>query len=196
MSLRARRPYIHRVFAAQCDIALSNLERIAARAGTAVDVVMVCGTDFGTQNSSFCSVDTFRDLWLPYYRRVNQWIHANTGWRTLKHSCGAVGKFIPSFIEAGFDVLNPIQCSAAGMEPERLKEQYGDRLVFWGGGIDTQRVLPFGSVAEVREQVLRRSEIFARNGGYVFNSIHNIQAGTPVENIVAMVEAVREFNGG
>jgi hypothetical protein len=195
MSLHARRDYIHRVFAAQCDTALSNLERIVPRVGEGVDVIMICGTDFGTQNSSFCSVETFKELWLPYYRRINDWIHANTGWRTFKHSCGSVVKFIPSFIEAGFDVLNPVQCSAAGMDPAALKGAYGDRLVFWGGGIDTQRILPFGSAAEVREQVLRRCEIFARNGGYVFNSIHNIQARTPVENIVAMIDAVREFNG-
>jgi hypothetical protein len=195
MSVHARRDYVHRVFAAQCDMALSNLARIASRVGDGVDVVMVCGTDFGTQSSSFCSVDTFRELWLPYYRRINQWIHTHTGWRTFKHSCGAVAKFIPSFIEAGFDVLNPVQCSAAGMDPGALKEQYGGRLVFWGGGVDTQRVLPFGTAAEVREQVLRRCGIFARNGGFVFNAIHNIQAGTPVENIVAMVDAVREFNG-
>jgi uroporphyrinogen-III decarboxylase len=113
----------------------------------------------------------------------------------MKHSCGAVSKFLPSFIEAGIDILNPVQCSAAGMDPAELKARFGDRIVFWGGGVDTQHVLPFGTPAEVREQVLRRCEVFAPGGGFVFNTIHNIQARTPVENIVAMIDAVHEFNG-
>lgn len=195
VSTRSRRDYVHQVFSGQCDIALANLERIAARVGDAIDVVNICGTDFGTQTSSFCSVATFRELWMPYYARVNDWIHANTRWKTFKHSCGAVEKFLPSLIECGFDVLNPVQCSAAGMDPEHLKATYGDRLAFWGGGVDTQQTLPFGTAAEVREEVLRRCEVFSRGGGFVFCSIHNIQAGTPVENIVAMIDAVHEFNG-
>jgi hypothetical protein len=195
MSIRSRREFIHRVFEGQCEIALSNLERIAARVGDLVDVVNVCGTDFGTQTSSFCSVATFRELWLPVYKRVNDWIHAHTHWKTFKHSCGAVSKFLPSFIDAGFDILNPVQCSAAGMDPAELKSRYGGQLVFWGGGVDTQGVLPFGTPQEVREQVLRRCDIFAPGGGFVFAAIHNIQAGTPLANIVAMIDAVGEFNG-
>jgi uroporphyrinogen-III decarboxylase len=152
-----------------------------------------CGTDFGTQRSTFCSAETFRDLYLPYYKLVNAWVHKNTTWKTFKHSCGAVGKFMSYFIEAGFDIINPVQCSAAGMEAEHLKNTYGGRLVFWGGGVDTQKALPFGTPAEVREQVLRRCEIFAKGGGFVFNAVHNIQAQTPVANIAAMLEAVREF---
>jgi uroporphyrinogen-III decarboxylase len=195
VSTRSRRDYIHRVFSGQCDIALANLERIAERVGDAIDAVYICGTDFGTQTSSFCSVATFRELWMPCYRRVNDWIHANTRWKTFKHSCGAVEKFLPSLIECGFDILNPVQCSAAGMDPGHLKATYGDRLVFWGGGVDTQQTLPFGKPAEVRDRVLRRCEVFSRGGGFVFCSIHNVQAGTPVENIVAMLDAVHEFNG-
>jgi hypothetical protein len=195
MSTRMRRNYIHRVFEGQCDIALANLARINARAGDLVDVINICGTDFGTQTSSFCSAGTFRELWLPYYRRINDWVHQNTRWRTFKHSCGAVAKFIPGFIESGFDILNPVQCSAAGMDPRELKRSFGDSVVFWGGGVDTQSTLPFGSPEEVRDQVLRRCEIFAGGGGFVFNTVHNIQARTPTSNIVAMVNAVREFNG-
>jgi len=195
ISTRTRRDYIHQVFEGQCEVALRNFEKIAARLGEWVDVVNVCGTDFGAQQSSFCSTATFRELWLPYYRRLNDWIHQHTRWRTFKHSCGAVEKFLPPFIEAGFDIFNPVQCSAAGMEPEHLKNVYGERLVFWGGGVDTQQTLPFGTPAQVREQVLRRCEVFARGGGFVFNPVHNIQARTPVENIVAMIEALHEFNG-
>jgi Uroporphyrinogen decarboxylase (URO-D) len=195
VSTRSRRDYVHKVFAGQCEIALANLERIAARIGGLVDVLNVCGTDFGTQSSAFCSDATFRELWMPYYQRVNGWVHKNTHWRTFKHSCGAVSKFIPSFLESGFDILNPVQCSAKGMEPEQLKSNYGETLVFWGGGVDTQHVLPFGTPQQVREQVLGRCEIFAARGGFVFCPIHNIQAGTPAGNIVAMYDAVREFNG-
>ena len=195
VSTSSRQDYIHRVFERQCEIAIENLGRIYAAVGDSVHAVFVCGTDFGTQTSAFCSVKTFRDLYFPYYKQVNDWIHSHTPWKTFKHSCGAVSKFLPSFIEAGFDILNPVQCSATGMEPEQLKANFGDQLVFWGGGVDTQRVLPFGTAAEVREQVLRRCEIFAPGGGFVFNSIHNVQAATPVENIVAMIDAVHEFNG-
>lgn len=195
VSLRSRRPYIHAVFERQCEVALANLARIHAAVGDAVDVVYLCGTDFGTQTSQFCSLRTLRELWLPYYRKVNDWVHANTTWKCFKHSCGSVEKFLETFIEAGFDILNPVQCSATGMEPRALKARYGDRLVFWGGGVDTQKTLPFGTPAQVREEVLRRCEIFAPGGGFVFDSIHNIQAGTPVQNIVSMLDAVHEFNG-
>jgi hypothetical protein len=195
MSLSSRREYIHAVFARQCEIALANIAKLHAAVGDMVDTVYVCGTDFGTQSGTFCSLGTFRDLWLPYYRQINNWIHAHTHWKTFKHSCGSVSRFIPSFIEAGFDILNPVQCSAANMEPERLKAEYGERIVFWGGGVDTQKVLPFGTPEEVRRQVTERCGIFSRGGGFVFNSIHNVQARTPTENIVAMISAVHEFNG-
>jgi hypothetical protein len=195
VSTSARQDYIHKVFQRECEIGIRNLKRIHSAIGNTVDAVFVCGTDFGTQTSAFCSVNTFRSLYFPYYKQVNDWIHAHTTWKTFKHSCGSVIRFIPSFIEAGFDILNPVQCSATGMDPITLKETFGNQVVFWGGGVDTQKTLPFGTASEVREQVLRRCEVFATNGGFVFNSIHNAQAGTPVENIVAMFDAVREFNG-
>jgi hypothetical protein len=195
MSVRSRRDYILRVFEGQVEIAIRSFEKIAPRLKDNVDIVNICGTDFGTQASSFCSVSTMRDMWMPFYQRINEWIHRNTPWKTFKHSCGAVEKFIPSFIESGFDILNPVQCSASRMKPEQLKASYGDRLVFWGGGVDTQQTLPFGTPAQVRDEVLRRCETFARGGGYVFNTVHNIQARTPVANIVAMIDAVKEFNG-
>lgn len=195
MSLNSRRDYVHQIYERQVEIALGNLERVHQTIGDAVEAVFLCGTDFGTQTSSFCSVRTFRELWLPYYKRLCDWIHGHTSWKVFKHSCGSVERFFESFLDAGIDIVNPVQCSATGMEPEHLKAKYGDRLVFWGGGVDTQKTLPFGTPAEVREQVLRRCEVFAPGGGFVFNAIHNIQAGTPVENIAAMFEAVREFNG-
>jgi uroporphyrinogen-III decarboxylase len=195
MSTSSRRDYIHRIFDRQSEIAIGNLQKIHQVVGDHVDAVFLCGTDFGTQTSTFCSTATFRDLYFPYYKRLNDWIHRHTSWKSFKHSCGSVDRFIPSFIEAGFDILNPVQCSAAGMEPKRLKTEFGDKLAFWGGGVDTQQVLPFGTPQEVRREVLQRCEIFAAGGGFVFNTIHNVQARTPVANLAAMFEAVREFNG-
>jgi uroporphyrinogen-III decarboxylase len=196
MTTASRRDYVHAVFARQCETGIRNLAAVARAVGpSGVDAVYICGTDFGTQTSSFCSVKTFRELWLPYYREVCSWIHANTTWKCFKHSCGSVERFYESMIEAGFDIVNPVQCSAAGMDPRRLKDKYGSRLVFWGGGVDTQRTLPFGTPEEVRREVLERCGIFAPGGGFVFNAIHNIQAGTPVENAVAMLGALNEFNG-
>ncbi len=195
VSTVSRHDYLQAVFEKQTDIAVENLTKLNAAMGELIDVVFICGTDFGTQIGTFCSADTYMKVYMPFYQKMNRWIHANTGWKTFKHSCGAVEPFISLFIESGFDILNPVQCSAVGMEPEKLKEKYGKDIVFWGGGVDTQRVLPFGQPEEVREQVLRRCEIFAKDGGFVFNTIHNIQANTPVENIAAMLDAVREFNG-
>ena len=195
ISVAARQDFIHAIFEKQTEVALENLRKILAAVGPdAYDAVFVCGTDFGTQIGTFCSRETFLELYTPYYKRLNGWIHDNTPWKTLKHSCGAVESFFPSFIEAGFDILNPVQCSATGMDPTHLKKTYGDRVVFWGGGVDTQKTLPFGKPAEVRAEVLERCRIFAPGGGFVFNAIHNVQALTPVENMVALLDAVKEYN--
>jgi hypothetical protein len=107
---------------------------------------------------------------------MNDWIHAHTTWKTFKHSCGAVEEFIPHFLDSGFDILNPVQCSARGMAEELLKEKHGGRITFWGGGVNTQKTLPFGTPEEVRAEVTRRCEVFSPGGGFVFNTIHNIQA--------------------
>jgi hypothetical protein len=195
VSTVTRQEYIHRIFEKQAEIALKNLEKIKAAVGGRVDAVFICGTDLGTQQSQFCSVDTFRKLYFPYYKMVNDWVHRNTKWKTFKHSCGAVEPLIEPFIEAGFDILNPVQVTAAGMDAAHLKKTYGGRIVFWGGGVDTQTTFAFGTPAQVHEQVLRRMEVLAPGGGFIFNAVHNIQATTPVANIVAMIEAVKEFNG-
>jgi hypothetical protein len=194
VSTLTRPAYVHRIFEGQTEIALANLEKLRARVGDRVQAVFVCGTDFGTQLSTFCSVPTFRSLYVPYYRRINDWIHARTGWKTFKHSCGAITTLIPSIIEAGFDILNPVQCSAAGMDAARLKADFGADLVFWGGGIDTQKTLMFGTPGEVRDEVRRRVEIFGRGGGFVFNAVHNIQGNVPVRNVTAMFDALAELH--
>ena len=195
MSILMRPDYIREIFDRQSEIALENFSRLHKVIGDNVDAVFICGTDFGTQDSTFCAPEQFDDLWLPYYRRINDWVHTNTNWKTFKHSCGAVESFMPHFIEAGFDIINPVQINAKGMDPVHLKKTYGKDLVFWGGGIDTQLTLPFATPEKVREEVLRLCDIFAKNGGFVFNTVHNIQANVPVENIVAIVDAIKEFNG-
>ena len=195
ISMVSRQDYLHAVFSKQTDIAIENIKRYNEAIGDMIDIVYICGTDFGTQIGQFCSPDTFSELYVPYYKKINDWIHDNTNWKTFKHSCGAVEPLIPLFIECGFDILNPVQCTAKGMEPKHLKDTYGDKITFWGGGIDTTKTLPFGTKEEVREQVLSRCEVFAKDGGFVFNAICNVQAITPVENFVAMIDALREFNG-
>ena len=195
MTLATDPEFVMELFDRQVDIALDNLARLHAIAGEVIDVVVVCGTDFGTQESTFCSRSTFDEIWLPRYRRINDWIHASTSWKTFKHSCGAIESFLPNIIDAGFDIINPVQCSAKGMDAKLLKERHGDRITFWGGAVNTQKTLPFGTPEEVRAEVLERCETFAPGGGFVFNAVHNIQACTPTANVVAMMDAVRSFNG-
>ncbi len=195
MLTSARPDIVHQIFERVVDNGIANMAKILGRVGDAIDVVLLCGTDFGTQTSAFCSVKTFDRLWKPHYAKLCNWIHANTTWKTFKHSCGSSERFFESMIDAGIDIINPVQCSASGMDPRMLKDKYKGRLVFWGGGVDTQHTLPFGTPAEVREQVLERCGIFSEDGGFVFCSIHNVQPSTPTENIVAMIDAVKEFNG-
>lgn len=192
VSTLTRRNYIYEVFERQCELGLANLERIYEVVGERVTVIFVTGTDFGTQKGPFLSRQTYRELYMPFHQRVNDWVHAHTGWKTFIHTCGSVLALLPDFIEAGFDILNPVQCSAAGMDPRTLKDQFGDRFVFWGGGVDTQRTLPFGSPDEVRREVRERMEILGPGGGFVFNTIHNVQARVPTENLVALFGAVQE----
>jgi len=170
-----------------------NLAKIKDIAGELVDVAYICGTDFGTQDSSFCDLDTYESLYAPYYKKINNWIHEHTSWKTFKHSCGAVEPFMESFIDSGFDIINPVQINAAGMDPVLLKQKYGDRLTFWGGGVDTQKVLPFATPREVKAHVLKECEILSPGGGFVFNTVHNMQANVPLQNVIAMLEAISEF---
>jgi hypothetical protein len=193
MSTVIRRAYVYKVFEMQCEIGLGNLAKIAAVVGDRVSAVFTTGTDFGTQKGPFISLRAYRELFKPFHKAVNNWIHANTTWKTFIHSCGSVAALIPDFIEAGFDILNPVQASAANMDPRNLKDNFGDRITFWGGGVDTQRTLPFGAPDEVRREVRERLNIFAPGGGFVFNTIHNVQPNTPIENVLAMYEAVRDY---
>jgi hypothetical protein len=193
ISTVSRFGYVYRVFERQCEIALANLEKIHRVVGDRVTAVFVTGTDFGMQSGPFIAPANYRKLFKPFHVKINEWIHTHTTWKSFIHSCGSVWALLPDFVDAGFDILNPVQCSAANMDPRRLKETFGVRLTFWGGGVDTQRTLPFGTADEVRAEVRERIHIFGTGGGFVFNTTHNVQARVPKENLLALYEAVREY---
>lgn len=193
MSTVTRRDYIYGIFERQCEIGIANLARIYRAVGDRVTAVYVSGADFGTQNSCFISPKTYRSLYKPFHKQVNDWVHQHTPWRSFIHSCGSIMALLPDIIEAGFDILNPVQCSAANMVPEDLKSRFGDRITFWGGGVDTQKTLPFGMPDEVYNEVRQRIQVFRPGGGFVFNTVHNVQAQVPAANLLALYRAVNDF---
>ena len=195
VSTVARKDYVLTVFEQQCQIALQNIQTLIDFFGDRVDVAFVTGTDFGTQRGPFISNAAYRELYKPFHERVNALIHEKSPWKTFIHSCGSVYNLIPEFIEAGFDILNPVQCSAACMDPADLKKAFGDNMVFWGGGVDTQKTIAFGTPEEVQREVRQRIDVLNRGGGMVFNSIHNVQGPTPTQNMLAMFEAIRASAG-
>jgi hypothetical protein len=193
VSLSLRSEYVYEVFERQCEIALRNLEKIHAVVGERVTALNVTSADFGAQNGPFISPKAYRTLFKPFHVKVNDWIHTHTTWKCFIHSCGSIWRLLDDIVDAGFDCLNPVQTSAADMDPEKLKAKYGSRVTFWGGGIDTQKVLPFGTPEDVRAMVRNRMRLFGKDGGFVFNTVHNVQAGVPTENLLALYEAVNEF---
>ena len=195
VSLCSRPDHIYKIFERQTEINLLNLQRIFEVVGNRVTVAYLSGTDFGAQNGPFVSPQTYRRLFLPFHKQINDWVHRHTTWKTFIHSCGSVWALVEDFIAAGFDILNPVQCSAANMDPVELKKKFGDRITFWGGGVDTQSTLPFATAQEVREQVRERIGAFGPGGGFVFNAVHNVQALVPVENVLAMYQAAHDFGG-
>jgi len=159
--------------------------------GDLVDVVMI-GDDLTGQDGPLFSPRFYRKVVKPRQARLVRHIKSLTEAKVWYHTCGACVEYIPDLIENGVDILNPVQISAWGMAPERLKHEYGERIVFWGGGIDSQHVLPVASPEEVGEHVRRNVRAFMPGGGYVFNNVHNIQAGVPPENVVALFDAAYE----
>jgi hypothetical protein len=189
----ANRSYVYEIFDKQCEFALQNLAKIYTEVGNKISVLFVTGTDFGTQTGPFISPDAYRELFQPFHKRINDWVHEHTEWKVFMHSCGSIFKLIPDFINSGFDILNPIQCSANNMDPKELKTKFGDKLTFWGGGVDTQRTLPFGTPDQVSKEVKERVKIFGPGGGFIFNPIHNVQAMVPIENLLAMLESLGQI---
>jgi uroporphyrinogen decarboxylase len=173
---------------------IRRLEQILPAVEGYVQVIQV-GDDLGMQDGPQLSPRLYRQVVKPWHKKLYQYIKEHTSARLFLHACGSVYAFIPDFIEMGVDILNPVQVSARDMDTKRLKQAFGKDITFWGGGCDTQKVLPFGTPAEVREEVKRRIDDLAPGGGFVFNQVHNIQAGVPPENIMAMYEAVHDFGG-
>lgn len=194
VSTLTRADYVYKVFEKQCEVALKNIELLAKAVGNMVQVVFVSGTDFGHQRGLFASPQTYKRLYKPFQKLINDKIHQLTNWKIFIHSCGAISELIPDLIDAGFDIINPVQLSAEGMDPVKLKSEFGKYVTFWGGGVDTQKTLPFGTPEEVYKEVLQRLEILSQGSGYVFNSTHNIQSDIPVDNILAMFKAFYDFN--
>ena len=153
----------------------------------------IAADDSGTQRCEFVRPELWAEMIKPHYAELCAWIHRNTNWKTFLHCCGSIYHLIPHMIEAGIDILNPVQTSAANMQPERLKVEFGGKIVFWGGGCDTQQVLPTATPEEIREHVRERLAIFKPGGGYVFNQVHNIQTNVPAENVIAMFDAAYEY---
>jgi uroporphyrinogen decarboxylase len=160
--------------------------------GDVVDVIMI-GDDVAGQHGPLFQPDFYRQIVKPRHKRLVQFIKSRTEAKIWYHTCGACKTYIPDLLDNGIDALNPVQISAADMDPTELKAEFGDRLVFWGGGIDAQHVLPHADPATVRDHVRRNVQAFKPGGGYVFNNVHNIQAGVPPENIVAMYDAAYEY---
>ena len=184
--------YVEALFAIKTEADLMRLEQLSEAVGDSVDIFGVDGADYGTQRSEMFNPELFKRFYLPYYTTINNWVHSNTGWKTWKHSCGSIPQIIPLLAESGLDAINPVQTSAAGMRPQKLKEEIGSRITFWGGGVDTQHTLPFATPEEVYAQVTERIEVLSPGGGFVFAAVHNVQAKTPPQNLEAMFEAIRD----
>jgi len=193
MMLMTEKEACHELMNRSVEATISCLRLVNQAVGGYCFAWGIASDDSGTQRCEFIAPDLWAEMMKPHYRKLCDWVHANTSFKTFLHSCGSIPQLIPHWIEAGVDILNLVQTSAAGMDPRRLKSEFGRKLVFWGGGCDTQSVLPDGTPQEVREHVKENVEIFAPGGGYVFTQVHNIQAKVPPKNVEAMLDAAYEF---
>jgi uroporphyrinogen decarboxylase len=171
---------------------MRNLERVLNGVKDYVDILQF-GDDLGTQQGPFVPPKIFKEVFVPRYKEMWNYVHNISSCKIFLHSCGSIYELIPYLIEAGLDVLNPVQTTTTNMEEEKLKREFGKDITFWGGGVNTRDVLPVKSPSEVKEDVKRRIEIFGKGGGYIFNSIHNVMADVPPENVIAMFEAAYEY---
>jgi uroporphyrinogen decarboxylase len=162
--------------------------------GDVADVLRF-GDDLGHEGGPFMSPEIYRRLFKPRHTMLVDYVKKHSGMKTFLHSCGSIRALMPDLIEAGYDVINPVQTSARGMEPEALKAEFGKDITFWGAGIENRTVLNGGTPEEVRAQTLERLELLSTGGGFVFNTVHNIMPDVPPRNIVAMFDAIAEFNG-
>ena len=174
------------------EIYISKLEPLLEAISPYVQIIQM-GDDLGMQTGPMLSPKLYKEMFFPRHKEIYQYVKNHSDLYVFLHSCGSVYEFIPDIIEAGVDILNPVQISAANMEPDRLKKEFGKDIVFWGGGVDTQHTLYEKSPEEVREETKRNTEIFMKDGGFVFNQVHNILAEIPPENIIEMYKAVNNI---
>lgn len=192
--LMVEKETVHEMMGRYVDATIKQIKLYHQAVGDYCFAWGIASDDAGTQRGELISPDLFREMIKPHYKRLCDWVHSHTNWKTYLHSCGSVYHYIPEWIDAGVDILNPVQISAANMEPWRLMKDFGGKIVFWGGGCDTQKVLPLGTPDEVTEHVKHNINVLGSgNGGFVFNQVHNIQQNVPVENVEAMFEAAYEF---
>jgi uroporphyrinogen decarboxylase len=172
---------------------LASLEKICGAVGDIVDIIRF-GDDLGMTSGPFMDEDTYRALFKPRHKILCDYVKTHSQMHTFIHSCGSISSLMPHLIDAGIEIFNPVQTNAWKMEPGFLKKEFGKDCTFWGGGIETAGTLNNGSVEQVRDQVLERLEIFSEGGGYVFNTVHNILPDVPPQNVVAMFDAIKEYN--
>ncbi|MBE0655709.1 MAG: methyltransferase [Bacteroidales bacterium] len=172
---------------------LSTLEKVCNSVGDIVDIIRF-GDDLGMISGPFMDAETYRSLFKPRHKILCDYVKQHSQMHTFIHSCGSISLLMPDLIDAGIGIFNPVQTNAWRMEPEFLKKEFGSDCTFWGGGIETAGVLNNGTPEKIREKILERMEIFSEGGGFVFNTVHNILPDVPPENIVAMFDAVNEFN--
>lgn len=190
ITLATEPDYVQSLYERLVEAWLENLRRFADAVGDRVDILQF-NDDLGTQDAPFLSVRMFRELIMPYYQRGLDWVHRNTKMKVFMHNDGAIASLIPSLIEMGVDILNPVQTTAKGMDPVKLKREFGDRLVFWGAACDCQGTLAFGTPEQVANEVRQSVATLGAGGGYVLAAVHNIQAAVPPENVIAMFDAAR-----
>jgi len=193
MDLCTQPKEVEKLLDALMQIHLETLERVCKAVGDVVDILRF-GDDLGMNNGPFMSPEMYRKVFKPRHKVLCEYVKKHSNMKTFLHSCGSIYRLIPDLIDAGFDILNPVQTSCFEMDAINLKKEFGSELTFWGGGCDTRHVLNHGSVTEVRDDVKRRLEVFSPGGGFVFNPIHNILPDVPPQNIIAMFDAVNEFN--
>jgi uroporphyrinogen decarboxylase len=171
---------------------LAKLKRILSEVADCIDIVQF-GDDLGTQKGPWMDKTVIRDLFVPHYKALWDYVHSTSKCKVFMHSCGSISSVLGYLIDAGLDIINPVQTTAKNMDPVMLKNEFGKDIVFWGGGCEAQGVLTTGTPQQVRDQVKERIEILGKGGGFVFNQIHNILANVPVENIVALYDTAYEF---
>jgi hypothetical protein len=184
--------YVGELMDLAAEVALDNLKLTWEALGNDIDIIHIDGSDFGAQDRELFSPRIFERFHVPCYQKQTTWIHQHTPWKIAKHCCGSVPHLMEPMIRAGIDILNPVQTSARGMDAAWLKQTFGDRMVFWGGGVDTQRTFAFGTPEDVYCDVENRIQTFAPGGGFIWAAIHNIQYDIPVENILAAFTAAHQ----